>query len=403
MTMERADKPPMPDEIRKTSPDQVRPRVLLVDDDPDLRRMAEMQLTLQGFDVVQAATGQEALDAARTKNPDVILLDMMLPDMDGGQVLTALHDDPATEDIPVIFLSALTATEDRVKGLRGGAVDWISKPHEPRELIARIGAAARTKAKAEEIRSGAPGDPVTRLPARRSFEERLEAETARSGRNGSTFAVWLLDIDRMAEINERLGALAGDQLLRRIAEAMKLTLRRSDELFRYGDDEFAAVLPDCDVATAVAAAERCRREIGGIDAGGRATCVSIGIAQFSPGRTVQEIISRCEIALFRAKESGGDRVWRADDPRKHGLNPIALSEELTEREWDVLVHLSHRRTEHEIARRLGITRGTVRSHKARIRRKLHVSPDIRLADFVRSNFSDLIHRLPASGDAEATS
>ena len=102
-----------------------------------------------------------------------------------------------------------------------------------------------------------------------------------------------------------------------------------------------------------------------------------------------------EIALVRAKESGGGRTWRADDPRRHGLNPVALSEDLTEREWDVLVHLSHRRTEQEIARRLGISRGTVRSHKARIRRKLHVSPDMRLSDFVRTNFRDLVNRLPA--------
>ena len=398
--MDPAEERPMT-EVHKKTEAAAKPRVLLVDDDPELLRVAEMQLTMQGFDVVKAADGRSALEAARKEAPDVILLDMMLPDMDGGEVLRALHADPATEDIPVIFLSALSATEDRVRGLKGGAVDWITKPHEPRELVARIGAAARTKAKTAEIRAHPHGDPVTRLPARPAFEERLETEVARSGRNGVPFAVLLLDIDQMEAINERVGALAGDQLLRRVADVMKQTLRRSDDLFRYGDDEFVVVLPDCDVGTAVAAAERCRLEIGGLDAGGKQLRVSIGIAKFSSGRTAQEIISRCEIALYRAKESGGDRVWRADDPRKHGLNPIALSEELTEREWDVLVHLSHRRTEHEIARRLGITRGTVRSHKARIRRKLHVSPDIRLSDFVRSNFNDLIQRLPAATNAEA--
>lgn len=379
-----------------------RPCVLVVDDDPDLLRLADMQLSLQGFEVLQAPTGEEALKLARKRNPDVILLDMMLPDIDGAEVLRNLHADPRTEDIPVIFLSALSATEDRVKGLTGGAVDWISKPHEPRELIARVGAAARTKAKTEAIKTGAGTDRITRLPARSAFEQRLETEVARSGRNGRPFAVWLLDIDGMAAINERVGALAGDQLLREVADVMTDALRRSDELFRYGDDEFAAVLPDCDVSTAVTAAERCRREIASIEYDGHPTRVSIGLAQFSTGRTRHEIISRCEIALYRAKESGGDRVWRADDPRKHGLNPIALSQELTEREWDVLIHLSHRRTEHEIARRLGITRGTVRSHKARIRRKLHVSPEIRLADFVRSNFKDLIERLPAAANQEAS-
>ena len=387
--------------IKASNGHSSKPLVLVVDDDPDLRMLAEMQLSHQGFEVIQASDGTQALELAEQKTPDVILLDMMMPGMDGAAVLRALHANPATEDIPVIFLSALTATEDRVKGIEGGAVDWISKPHEPRELIARVGAAARTKAKHDVIKAQAGSDSVTRLPLRKAFEERLSLEISRSTRNSAQFSVFLLDIDNMASVNDRLGPAVGDDLLREITSVLQQTLRTSDELFRYGGDEFAALLPDTEVGTAVLAADRCRHEIGTIESGGVPTSVSIGVAQFSSGRTTEEIISRCEIALYRAKESGGGRVWRADDPRKHGLNPIALSEELTDREWDVLVHLSHRRTEHEIARRLGITRGTVRSHKARIRRKLHVSPDIRLSDFVRTNFKDLIHRLPAGIEAEA--
>src|SRR5688500_11806046 len=175
--MDRADEVPMTDEPRKSSARPAAIRVLLVDDDPDLRRLAEMQLSLQGFDVIEVATGGEALEAARTKNPDVILLDMMLPDMDGGEVLRALHADPTTEDIPVIFLSALTATEDRVKGLSGGAVDWISKPHEPRELVARVGAAARTKAKAEELKLIDGGGPVARIPYLHAFADCHKVES----------------------------------------------------------------------------------------------------------------------------------------------------------------------------------------------------------------------------------
>jgi diguanylate cyclase (GGDEF)-like protein len=372
------------------------PLVLLVDDDPDLRAVAEMQLTLRGFKVIQAEGGEEALELARTKFPDVILLDMMMPGMSGADVLRALHADPQTEDIPVIFLSAVSGTEDRVQGLDGGAVDWIVKPHDPRELIARVGAAARTKARQEEMKLKAGGDPITRLPTRKAFEERLQQELSRAARTHNPFCILLVDVDHLHTVNERLGELAGDQLLREIASVLRTTLRNSDEVFRYGDDEFAAVLPDVEVGAAFLAAERCREEIETITSDGVPTAASIGVAQFSGGRTADELLSRAEIALYRAKESGGGCVWRADDPRRHGLNPVALSEELTEREWDVLVHLSHKRTEHEIARRLGISRGTVRSHKARIRRKLHVSPDIRLSDFVRNNLKDLIQRLPGS-------
>ena len=369
-----------------------RPLVLVVDDDPDLRMLADMQLG-EGFDVIQASNGPECVEKARAETPDVILLDMMMPGMNGSEVLTALSEEPTTKDIPVIFLSALGTTADKVRGLERGAVDYIAKPAEPTELVARVGAAARTKARQEQLRLSATADALTRLPDRAAFENRLAQEISRSERSGSPLSILLIDIDNLDAINDERGRDAGDRLLNQISEALRKTLRTADILYRYGGDEFACILPDTELGTAYLAAERCRAAIAEQDDNG--IPASVGVAQFSAGRTAEEVIARAEIALFRAKESGGDRTWRADDPRRHGLNPVALSEELTEREWDVLLHLSHRRTEQEIARRLGISRGTVRSHKARIRRKLHVSPDMRLADFVRSNFRDLVNRLPA--------
>jgi diguanylate cyclase (GGDEF)-like protein len=380
--------------------DSSRPLVLIVDDDPDLRMIADMQLSHEGFDVVQASSGEQCLEIAIDRSPDVILLDMMMPGMDGADILRKLHANPTTKDIPVIFLSALTRTEDAVKGLEDGAVDWIRKPHEPRDLVARVGVAARTKARQVEMALQAGADHVTRLQGRGAFEERLALEVSRSSRSTSAFSIFIVDVDEMEAINSRLGPGGGDILLRDIASALRQTLRSSDEAFRYGGDEFAVLLPDAEVGTAFLAAERSCHEIGKIRSNGVSLSVCIGVAQFSLGRSPEELISRAEIALYRAKESGAGTVWRSDDPRRHGLNPIALSEELTEREWDVLAHLSHKRTEHEIARRLGISRGTVRSHKARIRRKLHVAPDLRLTDFVLSNFSDLVVRLPAGLAAE---
>lgn len=373
-----------------------RPLVLVTDDDPDLRMLADLQLSPHGYDVIQAADGEECLRLAAERRPDVILLDMMMPGMDGAEVLSELSSDPRTSDIPVVFLSALTTTEDRVRGLERGAVDWITKSTDPRELVARVGAAARTRARHEELKQDAAADPVTNLEGREAFKQRLEQEIARASRSGSPLSILIAALDDSRVISDRHGVAVANELMAQAASVMRTTLRTSDSLYRYAPDEFAAVLPDTDVVTAFLAAERCREEMKTVEVIGQPTSLSAGVAQATNARNADDLIARGEIALFRARESGGDRSWRADDPRRHGLNPIALSEDLTDREWDVVVHLSHRRTEQEIARRLGITRGTVRSHKARIRRKLHVSPDIRLSEFVRTNLADLISRLPSN-------
>ena len=368
---------------------RARPLVLVVDDDADVRSLAEVQLST-GFDVIQAPDGERCLALAGSERPDVILLDMMMPGMDGSQVLEKLSAATTTKDIPVIFLSAVGGLEDRVRCLEQGAVDYILKPVEERELIARVGVAARANARVQD-----PSSPSNRtgLPLRAAFEERLIQEVARSERSSAPLSVMLIDIDGMAAINGVLGIEAADQCLDEIASILRNVFRVADGVYRYGGDEFAAILPDTDIALSYLAAERCREAIAQIVFEGRPVSVSIGTAEYSPGRTADELIAKAEVALFRAKESGGNRSWRADDPRKRSINPIALSEGLTEREWDVLTQLANRRTEQDIARNMGIRPGTVRSHKARIRRKLHVDPDMRLADFARSNFRELVTRL----------
>lgn len=379
--------------MQDISSTRTRPVVLVVDDEADLRELARLQLG-DGFDVIQAESGERCIDLAVETRPDVILLDMMMPGMNGAQVLQRLSEADTTKDIPVIFLSALTAADDRIKGLESGAVDYIPKPVEPRELVARVGVAARTHARQSQRHPERSGG----LPPREAFEERLAQETFRSDRSSAPLSVMLLDVDGMGKLNEELGRTVGDELLTEIGGVLRNVFRRADGVYRYGGDEFSAILPDTDIATSFLAAERCREALDGLMVDGRSISVSIGTAEFSSGRTPDELIAKAEIALFHAKESGGNRAWRADDPRKRSINPIALSENLTEREWDVLAHLANRRTEQDIARRMGIRPGTVRSHKARIRRKLHVDPDLRLSDFARLNFRELVTRLEKLAD-----
>ncbi len=375
-----------------------RPVVLVVDDDPDLRLLTQMQLA-EGFDVVEAANGKECIEKASVMSPDVILLDIMMPEMSGAEVLEALSSDPATKDIPVIFLSALDALEHRVQGLENGAVDYITKATDGREVFARVSAVAKRRLR-ELIGTVENGDHITKLEDRRAFEIRLLQEVSRSARSLAPLTVMLIDIDGLDQINRVVGESDGDRVLSETAQKLRETLRLSDVFYRYGGDEFAVILPDTDVATGYIVAERCREAIRKISSRDESTQCSIGLADFSVGRSAEELTAKAEIALFRAKESGGNRTWRADDPRRHALNAQSLSQELTEREWDVLGHLIHRRTEHDIARRLGVSPGTVRSHKARIRRKLNVSPNIRLSDFARSNLKEIVAHNDREGEAD---
>ena len=378
--------------MRDAAPTRERPLVLVVDDEPDIRSLAELQLG-DGFDVIQAPNGERCVALANEQKPDVILLDMMMPGMNGAQVLEQLSATAETKDIPVIFLSALAGLDERVKGLEKGAVDYIAKPAEQRDLVARVGVAARTSARRRELESRVVSDRQTGLPGRAEFDERLAQEVSRSDRSNAPLSVMLIDVDDMAEINSKLGTDLADELLQDVASTLRGVFRRADGVYRYGGDEFSAILPDTDIATSYLAAERCRTAVAKIMCEGTSVSVSVGTAEFSTGRKPEELVAKAEIALFRAKESGGNRSWRADDPRRRSINPIALSEELTDREWDVLAHLANRRTEQDIARRMGIRPGTVRSHKARIRRKLHVDPELRLSEFARSNFRELINRL----------
>lgn len=363
-----------------------KPVVLIADDEEDIRNLVHVNL-MHEYEVIRASNGRECIEKATTESPDVILLDIMMPAMDGRQVLIELSDRESTRHIPVIFLSALTRPEDRVTGLESGAVDYIAKPADPRELAARVAAAIRKTTGVEDA------GPDLKLPNKQAFEGRVAQEAARMVRNRTPLSIIIVEVDHLERWRAE-GRTDISGVMTRVARSLQTTLRLSDVLFRFGSEAFAALLPDTNSATAFLAAERCRLAVSAAQA--HDVTVSIGIAEHSASRTPEDLIAKAEMALYRAKDSGGDRCWRADDPRRHGLSARSLSEELTEREWDILTHLVKRRTEPEIARHLGISAGTVRSHKARIRRKLQVAPNVRLSDFAQENLKDLVEHLNRS-------
>ncbi|MDP9226607.1 MAG: diguanylate cyclase [Actinomycetota bacterium] len=371
--------------------------MLLVSDESESRRSTERQLR-RNFDVIYASGAKKAGDLTTAHNPDVIVLDVVMRDIGGKDALVRLLAEETTRDIPIIILSPPSALGDKIDALEQGAVDYIIKPAEPRELVARVRVAARLRERRHRL--AARADEVTGLADRNLFMVRLTEEVARASRSSAALSILLIDVDNMTDFNHRLGRSAGDDLLRRAAGVLRSSLRLSDVLFRYGGDEFSVVLPDTDVATAYLVAERCRRAIHELKLHEELAHVSLGIAELSVGRTADELAARAETALVRAKESGGGRSWRSDDPRRRSLSTMSLSEELTEREWVVLRYLAHRHTEQEIAQQLGIRAGTVRSHKARIRRKLQVAPNTRLVDFARANLKEIASRLEDPASAE---
>jgi diguanylate cyclase (GGDEF)-like protein len=244
--------------------------VLVVDDTPENIRLLSSMLTREGFYVRKALNGQMALTAVDTLLPDLILLDIMMPDMDGYTVCQRLKANPTTQEVPVIFLSALGDALDKVKAFQSGGADYITKPFQIEEVLARINHHLALKAATQEIRQlnahleqrvqertqqlelahaqllkMALSDPLTGLLNRAALIERLELSLHRAAMDAShQFGVLLLDCDRFKIINDSLGHESGDRLLIEISQRLQQLLQPSDVLARLGGDEFVLVLTD---------------------------------------------------------------------------------------------------------------------------------------------------------------
>ncbi len=355
---------------------------------------------LEGLEIAHIALRTPCVPAVVEREPDLVAVVVGSP-AQAIPVVRELRDDGRTDTLPVVVVSRDSGAEERARLLQEGAWDHIDVALDAGERAARIHAALRLGARLRTLARQRYHDQLTGLPDRAAFLQRVREEASRALRTHAPLSLLLCDVDGMRRFNATAGRMAGDDALRTVADTIRSTLRSSDAVFRVGGDEFAALLPDTDLPTARRAADRVRDALALADTD-HAVTLSIGIADFAPGKSTDDTLRLAELALSRARGSGGNQTWRSDDPRRHALNTRSLSEELTDREWAVLAHLARRRSEQEIAHRLGIRAGTVRSHKARIRRKLHVPPNTRLADFARANFAELVAELgltdPAAQD-----
>ncbi len=297
-----------------------RQTILIIDDTPvNIRILSE--LLVDDYEILFSTSGTDGLQRAHIERPDLILLDIMMPGMDGYEVCRRLKADPALETIPVIFVTALGQEADEAKGLQIGAIDYITKPISPPIVKARVKNHLKLKRYQDMLADLAMLDGLTGIPNRRSLDEALQLEWHRSKRNGSPLSLLMIDIDFFKRYNDTYGHLAGDDCLRAVAKAMAEVMQRGgDMIARYGGEEFACVLADTDAAGAQAVADRIIRAVTALAIPHEASSVaphvtvSIGFCTIQPGmqHTGDQLLACADRNLYRAKQAGRNRVHVCD-------------------------------------------------------------------------------------------
>ena len=298
-----------------------RPMILIVDDAPtNIQVLAEALCS--DYRVKVATSGKAALAIANNPElrPDLILLDVMMPEMDGYEVCRRLKQNPVTQGIPVIFVTARNDITDEEQGLRLGAMDYIVKPFRLAVVKARVQNHINLKIKTDLLETLALIDGLTGIPNRRRFDEAFDSEWKRAQRGGSALAMIMADIDNFKAYNDNYGHSAGDQCLKAVAKALANSLNRpSDMMARYGGEEFVAVMPDTDVEGAHLLAERWRTNVAELalphqysNAEGHVT-ISVGYASLKPTQfqSPMELLEMTDKMLYQAKEQGRNQVCGA--------------------------------------------------------------------------------------------
>ena len=299
-----------------------RPRILLAEDDTEEREAVVAGLEAD-YEVASVVDGIQALASARLGVPDLVMLDLRLPGLDGLGVLDALRGDMATSEVPVILLSGQADDATRVRALDLGAADFIQKPISLRELRARMERTLRHTRRQTHLRALAQTDVLTGLANLRAFRERLDDEVRRARRYGTALTCIMADMDHLKPVNDAFGHGAGDRAIAAVAEVLRSQLRATDLGARYGGDEFVLLLPHTGAADGRILAERlcARLATTELPIGDRKVSVrtSFGVAELEPVDGEDGgagLLRRADEALYAAKRSGRGRVEvQAEQPK----------------------------------------------------------------------------------------
>lgn len=293
----------------------VRPRLLVVDDDPVTLRLVTAFFE-PDHEVEPVPSAEAALEACARQPPDLLLLDIRMPDMDGLELCRRLKADPRTRDLPVLFITSQDTPEEETEALLTGAVDFISKPLHRAVVRARVRTHLQLKAQADFMRDQAMLDGLTGVANRRRFDEALDAEWRRCKRNGGFLGLVMCDLDEFKRYNDRYGHPAGDACLRAAARAMAGRLRRPmDLLARYGGEEFACLLPETGLEGVRWVARDLHQALRALrlpheDARLGFVTASFGVAALVPDAApdASGLVSLADRMLYAAKAAGRDQV-----------------------------------------------------------------------------------------------
>jgi diguanylate cyclase (GGDEF)-like protein len=294
-------------------------QVLVVDDVPRNLQLIGTVLKKINVKVVFAQNGKQAIEYAQIKKPDLILLDIMMPEMDGYEVCKHLKDGHTTKDIPIIFITALDDANDEYYGFKLGAVDYITKPFNQKIVQARVANYLRLKRKTDLLEKLSSIDGLTDIYNRRRFDEALDREWALAKREQTFLSLIIIDIDFFKQFNDMYGHAAGDDCLRKVAATLKTTLHRpTDFVARYGGEEFVVLLPNTDIQGAETIAEKLRIHIESLNIPhekskvASTVTISLGIAATIPGDPLspKALIEIADKYLYESKENGRNQ-WQS--------------------------------------------------------------------------------------------
>lgn len=301
-------------------PNPEKPRILVIDDERfNLNTLNG--LLKDDYRIMVATSAEVGLKAAVTGRPDLILLDITMPGMDGYEACRRLKEDPLTQGIPVIFITALSDAEDETRGLEMGAADYIAKPFNLSVVRARVRTQMRLKQQSDLLATYAFLDGLTGLANRRAFDDKSALEWRHGLRSEQPLSTILLDVDHFKPYNDSYGHAAGDECLRSVAAALSGQIGRAGDLLaRYGGEEFVVILPGTDHARALAVGESLRAAVQALGLAHRASrvadqvTVSVGVSTTVPraGISLSTLLEATDQALYAAKSGGRNGVMGAE-------------------------------------------------------------------------------------------